>query len=301
VVEQGEGTIKNIGFIGLGKMGKPMAKRLLGAGFSLNIWNRTKSKAMDLSKQGAKVMDSPKEVAARSDVIITVVFDDVALEAVTFGDDGILAGISASSILIDMSTVSPKLSGKVALALAERGADMLRAPVSGSIDWAEAGKLTILLSGDEQAYGKCRKILEVMGEKIFYVGAEEEARYLKIALNIMSALNGQALAEAVTLCQKAGVDWSRLLEVISNSVVASPWVCAKTSCLKKRDFSPTGTVKLVAKDMDVALNTGKQLGAALPLVSLVRQFLGALDSTGRGELDQIALVLLMEELAGIKH
>ncbi len=295
-----KGASKNIGFIGLGLMGEPMAKRMLDAGFPLNIWNRTKAKTADLSKRGAKVMNSPEEVAARSDVTITMVFDDTALEAVTFGENGILAGISDPSILIDMSTVSPNISSRVGSAMLERGANMLRAPVSGSTKVAEAGKLTILVSGDKQAYDKCQNILEVMGEKIFYLGTEEEALYLKIAHNMMVAISAQALAEAVTFCQKAGLNWHKVLEVFSNSLVASPHVCTKASYLAKRDFSPTGTVKQMAKDMDIALIIGRELGVSMPTVSLVRQFFSALEATGRGELDHIALVLLMEEISGIK-
>lgn len=300
MTERIKGEIKNVGFIGLGKMGKPMTKRLLDAGFPLNIWNRTRDKTVDLSNQGAKVMNSPKDVAASSDVIITMVFDDIALEAVTYNENGILAGISFPSILIDMSTVSPNISNKIALSIYEQGVSMLRAPVSGSTNWAETGKLTILVSGARESYKKCEKVFKAIGEKIFYVGTEEEARYLKIALNMMSVVVFQALAEAVTFCQKANLDWSRLLEIIGASVVASPSICSKITNLAKRDFSPTGTVKQVLKDADIALAAGKQLGVPMPANSLVRQFLSALEATGRGELDPIALVLLMEDLSKTK-
>ena len=293
-------AVKRVGFIGLGKMGHPMAGRLLDVGFSLNIWNRTRARMAGLSQRGAKLLSSPREVASRSDVIITMVFDDAALEAVVFSEDGILAGISAPGILIEMSTVSPDISRRVADALAERGSRLLCAPVSGSVNWAESGKLTILASGDKRAYDKCQDILKILGQNIFYIGSQEEARYLKLAHNMIVAVNSQALAEAVTLCRKAGLNFTKMSEFITNSVVASPIIRAKMACLAKRDFSPTGTVRQLGKDLDLAIDAGGKLASPMPAVGLARQLLSALEATGRGELDYISLVLLMEELSGMK-
>ncbi len=292
---------EKVGFIGLGRMGQPMAGRLLDAGFPLTIWNRTKAKTVDLGKRGAKVASSPKEVAAQSDIIITIVSDDAALEAVTLGENGILAGVRARSILIDMSTVSPKTSSQVAQVADERGVKMLRAPVSGTTNWAATGMLTIFVSGDKQAYEKCQKVLGVMGQKIFYLGAREEALYLKLVHNMMVGMTSQMLAEAVTFGQKAGLDWHQMLEVISDTVVASPILCFKAERLAERNFTAAFSASMMAKDFDLALTAGKELGSPMPTIGLVRQFLGTLVATGRGELDYLALVLLMEELAGIKH
>lgn len=292
---------EKVGFIGLGRMGQPMAGRLLDAGFPLTIWNRTKAKTVDLGKRGAKVVSSPKEVAAQSDIIITIVSDDAALEAVTLGENGILAGVRARSILIDMSTVSPKTSRQVAQVADERGVKMLRAPVSGTTNWAATGMLTIFVSGDKQAYEKCQKVLGVMGQKIFYLGAKEEALYLKLVHNMMVGMTSQMLAEAVTFGQKAGLDWHQMLEVISDTVVASPILRFKAERLAERNFTAAFSASMMAKDFDLALTAGKELGSPMPTVGLVRQFLGTLVATGRGELDYLALVLLMEELAGIKH
>lgn len=292
---------EKVGFIGLGRMGQPMAGRLLDAGFPLTIWNRTKAKTVDLGKRGAKVVSSPKEVAAQSDIIITIVSDDAALEAVTLGENGILAGVRARSILIDMSTVSPKISRQVAQVADERGVKMLRAPVSGTTNWAATGMLTIFVSGDKQAYEKCQKVLGVMGQKIFYLGAKEEALYLKLVHNMMVGMTSQMLAEAVTFGQKAGLDWHQMLEVISDTVVASPILRFKAERLAERNFTAAFSASMMAKDFDLALTAGKELGSPMPTVGLVRQFLGTLVATGRGELDYLALVLLMEELAGIKH
>jgi len=292
--------VLKIGFIGLGRMGKPMASRLL-AHFPLTIWNRTKAKTVELGKRGAEIASSPREVAAKSDITITMMYDDAALEAVTFGEDGILGGIRPPSVFIDMSTVGPATSNRIASAIKEQGVEMLRAPVTGSTSSAEEGTLTILASGNRQAYEKCEKVFSVMAKKIFYVGAEEEARYLKLAHNMMVGITAQMLAEAVTFGEKAGLDWHQMLEVFSGSFVASPLLCFKAARLADRDFTAASNVLQLSKDFDLALATGLQLESPMPITGMVRQFLGMLVSTGKEELDYISLVLLMEELAGIKH
>jgi len=292
--------VLKIGFIGLGRMGKPMASRLL-AHFPLTIWNRTKAKTVELGKRGAEIASSPREVAAKSDITITMMYDDAALEAVTFGEDGILGGIRPPSVFIDMSTVGPATSNRIASAIKEQGVEMLRAPVTGSTSSAEEGTLTILASGNRQAYEKCEKVFSVMAKKIFYVGAEEEARYLKLAHNMMVGVTAQMLAEAVTFGEKAGLDWHQMLEVFSGSFVASPLLCFKAARLADRDFTAASNVLQLAKDFDLALVAGQQLESPMPIAGLVRQFLGMLVATGKEELDYISLVLLMEDLAGIKH
>lgn len=292
---------ERLGFIGLGNMGQPMAGRLLEAGFPLTICDLIKAKTDDLAKRGAKVTASPKEVAAQSDVTITMIPDGLALRAVALGDNGILAGAQPGSIFVDMSTVDPESSGEVAKAADERGVKMLRAPVSGSTVLAAAGELTIFASGDKQAYDKCQKIFGIMGQKTFHVGTGDEARYLKLVLNMMVGTTCQMLAEALTFGEKAGLAWEQMLEIIGSSVVASPLVAYKIQPLSKREFKAAFTASMMAKDFDLALAVGQKLGVPMPTVSLVRQFLGMLQATGRGELDFSALLLLMEELGGIKH
>ncbi|MFC1915090.1 NAD(P)-dependent oxidoreductase [Chloroflexota bacterium] len=291
---------EKVGFIGLGKMGQRMAGRLLNAGFPLTVWNRTEAKTVDLAKRGAKVAKSPREVAAQSDIIITMVFDDAALEAVTFGENGILAGIRAPSIFIDMSTVGPEISSRVASEADKQGVKMLRSPVLGSTPWAEAGTLTILVSGDKKSAEKCQKILGVMGKKIHYLGPKEEARYLKVVYNMMVAMTSQMLAEALTFGKKAGLDWQQMLEVISDSNVASPTLCRRVARLAERDFTPGGTGACMAKDLDLALMAGQRLGSPMPAIGVIRQLLSVLKATGREDLDHIALVLVMEDLAVVK-
>lgn len=292
---------KKVGFIGLGTMGQPMVGRLLESGFSLTVWNRTKAKTEELAKKGAQVAGSPKEVATQSDVTITMISDGPVLKEVTLGTNGALAGAKSGSILVDMSTVDPESSAEVAKAAEAKGVKMLRAPVSGSTVLAAGGKLTIFVSGDKQAYDNCQDIFGAMGQKMFHVGTGDEARYLKLALNMMVGTTLQMLAEAVTFGEKAGLQWEQLLEIIANSVVASPLVGYKVGPLAKRSFAPAFTVSMMAKDFDLALAAGQKLGAPMPTIALVRQFLGMLQATGKGDLDFSALVMLMEEVAGIKH
>jgi len=291
---------EKIGFIGLGTMGQPMAGRILGAGFPLTLWNRTPAKTEDLAKKGAKVATSPKEVAAQSDIFISMISDGPALEAITFGESGALSGAKAGSVFIDMSTVDPESSIRVAKAVEEKGVKMLRAPVSGSTVFAASGTLTILASGDRRAFDRCQPVFQAMGQKIFHVGSGDEARYLKLVLNMMVGTTCQMLAEALIFGKKAGLDWRQMLEIISNSVVGSPLINYKAGPIRERNFKPAMTVSMMAKDFDLALTAGSQLGVAMPTIGLVRQFLGMMKATARGELDFSGLILLMEELAGIK-
>jgi 3-hydroxyisobutyrate dehydrogenase-like beta-hydroxyacid dehydrogenase len=292
---------KRLGFIGLGNMGQRMAARLLEAGFPLVIYDVSRDRIVELADRGAGAANSTKEVANRSDVIITMIPDGRVLRAVALGDNGSLAGAQPGNILIDMSTVDPESSSEVAKAADERGVKMLRAPVSGSTVLAAEGKLTIFASGEKQAYDQCLDIFGILGKKTFYVGANDESRYVKLALNMMVGTTCQMLAEALTFGEKAGIAWEILLEIIGNSVVASPLVCYKIPQISKRDFKAAFTTSMISKDLDLALDIGKKLDVPMPTTSLVRQFLGMLKARGQGDLDFSALLLLMEELGGIKH
>jgi 3-hydroxyisobutyrate dehydrogenase-like beta-hydroxyacid dehydrogenase len=230
-----------------------------------------------------------------------MIADGPALKDITMGDNGILAGAKSGSILIDMSTVDPESSAEVAKAAEAKGVKMLRAPVSGSTVLAAGGKLTIFVSGDKQAYDACQDVLGAMGQKSFHVGTGDEARYLKLVMNMMVGTTLQMLAEAVTFGEKAGLQWEQLLDVIANSVVASPLVAYKVGPLAKRSFVPAFTADNMAKDFDLALAAGQKVGAPMPTTALVRQFLGMLQAKGKGNLDFSALVLQMEEAAGIKN
>jgi 3-hydroxyisobutyrate dehydrogenase-like beta-hydroxyacid dehydrogenase len=287
-----------IGWIGLGKMGIPMSKNLIKAGYALTVYNRTKAKTKDLAGQGAGVADSPKELTAAVDIIISMVSDDPALESLSIGPDGAFREARAGAIYIDMSTVSPEASARVADEAQKRGIKYLRAPVSGSTALATAGTLTILVSGPKDAYESCTDIFGVLGQKSFHVGTGEEARYLKLLINMMVGITSAMTAEALVLGKHGGLDWAQMIDVISSTVVASPLMVYKAQTLKDRDFTPAFTADQIAKDFDIALDAGGASNVPLPITSLVRQLFGAMKATGKGRLDYFGLVTVIEALAG---
>ena len=289
-----------IGWVGLGNMGKRMSGRLLEAGYPLIVYNRTREKTKELADKGSKVAGSPAEVAAQADIIFTMVSDSKALEDVTLEKGGVIEGAKPSSILIDMSTVSPESSAKVAETAKQKKLRFLRAPVSGSTPAAAAGTLTIMVSGDENTYKEALEALNIMGQKVFYLGSAEEARYMKLAVNIIIGVTFQIMSEALVFGKKAGLDWAKMLEVFSNSAIASPLISYKTKPILERNFEAMFTVNLLAKDFDLALAASKDLTMPMPVASLVKQCLASAQATGKGELDFASLVVLAEEMAGIK-
>jgi 3-hydroxyisobutyrate dehydrogenase-like beta-hydroxyacid dehydrogenase len=291
---------EKIGFVGCGKMGNPMAKRLINAGYSLIAYDLIEERTKELVAMGALAADSLKSVAIRTEVIITMIPDDPAIEAVALGKEGILEVAQEGKILIDMSTISPMASSRVAEVAKKKGVKYLRTTVSGSPKFAEAGILTIFISGPEEVYQKCHAILGTLGQKLFYLGTGEEARYLKLLINMIVGTTAMIVAEALTFGEKGGVDWIKMLEGLGGSVVASPLIGYKVQPLKERKLPPTFTVSQIAKDFDLALATGKALSVPMPITSTVSQFLEMMKATGRGELDAWSVVFLMEELAGLK-
>jgi 3-hydroxyisobutyrate dehydrogenase-like beta-hydroxyacid dehydrogenase len=292
---------EKVGFIGLGRMGQPMSVRLQQAGYSLTIFDVKKEAAAPLVEKGAVLAQSPAEVAKRSDVIISMIPDGKVLRSVALGKEGVLEGAQAGKIYIDRSTVDPETSAEVAEAFAGRGVTFLRVPVTGSVPRAQEGKLTILASGDKQAFDKCHDILGNLGEKMFYLGTKEESRYTKLMINSMTAATCQIMAEALAFGEKVGLDWDQMVEVLSNSGLESPFIKLRLGSLTKREFNARFTTSMMIKDYDLALSAANKAKMPLPVISMVRQFLGMLEATGRGNLDYSALLLLMEELGGVKR
>lgn len=291
---------QKIGWVGLGKMGIPMAKNLLKKGYSVMVYNRTKEKTKELTAEGAKVAESMKALAAESDVIISMISDDPVLEEVSFGANGVFQGAKSGTIFIDMSTVSPVASGKVAEAAKKKGIKYLRAPVSGSTALATAGTLTIFASGPKDAFDASAEIFGSMGQKVFHVGEGDEARYLKLLLNMMVGITSAMTAEALTFGKRGGMDWTQMIDIIGNSVVASPLVNYKAQMLKSRNFTAMFTADQIAKDFDIALDTGKSINVPMPITTMVREYYETMRKKGNGGLDFFGLVTLMEDLAGIK-
>jgi len=291
---------QKIGWIGLGKMGVPMSQNLVKKGYGLTVYNRTKDKTKALAEVGAKVADSPKAAASGADVVVSMISDDLVLEAISFGPSGAFEGAKSGTIFIDMSTVSPDSSALVAEAAKKKGIKYLRAPVSGSTVLATAGNLTIFASGPKDAYDQCIDILGSMGQKTFHVGTGEEARYLKLVMNMMVGLTSAMAAEALTFGEKGGMNWEQMIDIVNASVAASPLLGYKAQMLKTRNYAPAFSAAQMAKDFDIMLDAGRAKNVPLPMTALVRQFLGAMKAKGKGELDFFSLVTLSEELAGIK-
>jgi 3-hydroxyisobutyrate dehydrogenase-like beta-hydroxyacid dehydrogenase len=291
---------QKIGWIGLGKMGVPMSTNLVKKGYSVTVYNRTKDKSKAVADQGAKVAGSPKEAAAGADVVISMIADDPALEAVSYGPNGAFEGAKSGMVFIDMSTVSPVTSARVDEKAKAKGIKYLRAPVSGSTALATAGTLTIFASGPKDAYDKCVDIFGCMGQKVFHVGTGEEARYLKLVMNMMVGLTSAMAAEAFTFGEAGGMNWEQMIDIVNASVVASPLLGYKAQLLKSRNYAPAFTVSQMAKDFDIMIDTGRAKNVPMPITALVRQFWGAMMAKGKAEQDFFSLVSLLEDMAGMK-
>jgi 3-hydroxyisobutyrate dehydrogenase-like beta-hydroxyacid dehydrogenase len=290
---------EKIGFVGVGKMGNPMARRLIDAGYSVILYDIVGERAKALEPLGASVAGSLKSVA-KADVVISMIPDDSAIEAVALGKEGVLENSGEGAVYIDLSTVSPFASSRVADAAKSKGVKYLRGAVSGSTQFAQEGTLSIFISGPEEVYRKYSAALSALGKKFFYVGAGEEARYLKLLINMVVGTTAMIVAEALTFGEKGGVDWIKMLEGIGGSVVASPLLGYKVQPLKERKIPPTFTASQFAKDFDLALATGKLLSLPMPITSAVSQFWNIMKATGKGDQDAWGVIFLMEELAGIK-
>lgn len=289
-----------VGWIGLGKMGTPMAANLLAAGHAVTVYNRSAARAEALIEKGAAVVPSVAALSRDCAIVISMVSDDAALQGITLDAGGLFEAATPGMVFIDMSTVSPALSERVAAAALARGIDYLRAPVSGSTTTAAAGALTILASGPQEAYEQCLPLFQAMGKKLYYLGPAEQARYLKVAINMMLGVTAGMLGEALALGERGGVEWAQMIEVINNSVIGSPLLAYKAEMLTTRNFAPMFTASQMAKDFDLALEAGRDANVPMPLAAVSRQFLGAMIASGRGELDFFAYVTMLEELAGLK-
>ncbi|MDH3231062.1 MAG: NAD(P)-dependent oxidoreductase [Alphaproteobacteria bacterium] len=289
-------TKQRIGWIGLGKMGAPMARNLIAAGFPVTVYNRTAARTAPLTKAGAMAAASIAELAAASDIVVSMIADDPALEAVAAE---VLAAARPGTIYTDMSTVSPAASSRVAAAAADRGIAYVRAPVSGSTGFAAAAQLIILVSGPADACNACGAMFEAMSRRIVPMGAGEEARAIKLVLNMMIGTTAAMIGEALAFGERAGLDWETMIDIIADSPVASPLVGYKTQMLKDRNFAPAFSASQMAKDFDLILDTARERDMPMPVSACVRQLWSAMMAGGKGELDMFACVMLLEEMAGL--
>jgi 3-hydroxyisobutyrate dehydrogenase-like beta-hydroxyacid dehydrogenase len=291
---------QSVGFIGLGIMGQPMALNLVKAGFLVKVFNRTRSKAEPLERAGARVASTPAEAARQAEVVMTIVSDSAAMEEVVCGKDGVLETIRSGAVLIDSSTISPAVSRKLACHLAGKGASMLDAPVTGSKHGAEKGELTFMIGGDREALDCVMPLLKVLGKKHIYCGPQGLGLGAKLAMNAILATMVEIFSEGFVLATKLGVNPQTLLEIMQSSLARSGIADFKAPFVFKGDFTPYFPLKLMHKDLELAMETAYAENVPMPTTAAVKEIYGAAKAQGKGELDYVAVITFLEELAGAK-
>jgi 3-hydroxyisobutyrate dehydrogenase len=290
--------MEKIGFIGLGIMGKPMCLNLLKAGFQVTVWNRTSIKMEQAAAVGARAAASPREVAEKSAVVITMVTDSPDVEEVVLGADGVIHGAERGSVLIDTSTISPSVTRAIAARLAEKGVEMLDAPVSGGDSGAIAGTLAIMVGGQTKVVERCRPVFQAMGKSITHVGDHGMGQTVKLCNQILVAVTNLAVCEAVTFAGAAGVDPLTMIAATQNGAAGSWQLSNLGPKMVKRDFKPGFMIDLQQKDLRLALEAAKEMTLPLPALALVHQFFAGCQANGEGREGTQALVKSLERLAG---
>jgi 2-hydroxy-3-oxopropionate reductase len=283
-----------VGLMGLGLMGTPMGRNLLKAGFPLIVWNRTKERASDLVRAGAKLAENPRETASQSDVLITIVSDPPAVEEILWGANGALDGLRKGSVYIDSSTVSPALARRAAAACSERGVDYLDAPVTGGTWGAEKGELVFMIGGKAEVLDRAKPVLEAVGKRFFLLGPNGAGQTVKLAMNMILALEVEALAEGLALVKKAGVPGERLVEVMQSSMARAPVLDVKAPQILKNDYPPSFPLRLMHKDMRLALELAKQEGVQLPAGAAAFATYSAVKDAAKEDIDYAAVARYWE-------
>jgi len=291
---------QSIGFIGLGIMGTPMALNLVKAGLKLTVYNRTRDKAEPLERAGARVAASAAEAARDADVIITIVSDTAAMEEIVLGNGGLLNTIQPNAVLIDSSTISPAVSCKLASQLATKGASMLDAPVTGSKHGAEKGELTFMIGGERGTLERVMPILKVLGKKHVYCGAHGLGLAAKLAMNAILSTMVEIFAEGFVMATKAGVPPATLLEIMQSSFARSGIIDFKAPFVFKGDFTPYFPLKLMHKDLELAMEFAYAQNLTMPATATVKEVYGAARAQGLGDQDYAAVITFLERLAGVQ-
>jgi 3-hydroxyisobutyrate dehydrogenase-like beta-hydroxyacid dehydrogenase len=289
-----------LGFVGLGVMGSGVARRLLDAGHTVTVWNRTREKAKPLLAAGAHWADSPRAVAERSEIVFTMVTNTAAVKAVTDGPNGILAGLAPGKVYVDMSTASPANTRALAEQIAAIGAQMLDAPVSGSVITLEEGKLTIMVGGDAETFERVKPVLEAIGPRVFHLGPNGTAVTMKIAINLSLAVQMLAFSEVVLLAEKTGIARERVVEVMLASVIASPMIAYRGPFVLEHPDTAWFDSRMMQKDMNLALELGRELEVPLPTTAVTNEFLTAANAMGIGDKDFAALFDVLASMSGVK-
>ena len=289
----------SIGWAGIGKMGAPMSRRVLEAGYRVHVFEPLPENRATIVAQGANVSHSLEDLAASSDVIILTIPNDAVLRDLVFGNNGLSSVMKAGQILVEMSTVSPTISAEVDNAMAGRGVAYLRAPVSGSTATASAGTLSVMASGPEDAFKRLEPIFECFSSRRFYVGGAEEARYLKLVLNALVGATSALLGEALTLGLKGNLSLETMLNVICESAVASPLIAYKRDLLIQRNFDPAFSVSQMMKDFDLILDAARSDHIPMYMASMIRQQYETAYTEGLAEKDFFVLFEQLERRAGL--
>ena len=295
---QQEQSKPTIGFIGLGHMGSHMASRLINAGYHLTVYDRTREKAQAIA--GAAVAETPKEAAAHSEVVVSIVTDDTALEEVMLGPNGALAGTHAASVIIDMSTVSPRASRQLFQAARAKGVAMIDAAVSGSVPQAEQGNLVIFVGGDQETYQQCQPILGILGQSSFHMGPSGMGTTMKLVVNTLLGLGMQALAEAVALGEKAGLEKGVLLDVLGQTTVLTPGQKTKLENVRREQYPTQFALSLQHKDLRLIMNEADEVSVPMPATAVALQMYTAALAKGM-DADFSVMIKFMEQLAGVSE
>jgi 2-hydroxy-3-oxopropionate reductase len=289
---------QTIGFIGLGIMGRPMARNLIKAGYPLVVHNRSRAAVDELVGAGARAATSPREVAGSCDVLITMLPNSPDVEQVALGKDGIVEGARRGLVFLDMSTISPIVTQKVGKALEAKGVQMLDAPVSGGEKGAIDGALSIMVGGDKAVFDRVLPIFQAMGKTITHLGPLGSGGFTKLANQIIVAVNLTALGEALTLARKAGLDRELTLKALAGGLAGSRCLDQKTPNYVQGSYKPGFKVDLHYKDLGLIMEAARALGVPLPATAVVQELFNALRVRGRGQLDHSAVITLLEDLAG---
>jgi 3-hydroxyisobutyrate dehydrogenase-like beta-hydroxyacid dehydrogenase len=292
-----QAVMANLGFVGLGLMGSRIVMRLLNAGHQVSGYNRTRAKAGALVQAGMQWKDTPREVAQAADITLSMVTDTAALSSITEGPDGILAGLAPGKIYVDMSTVNPRLTRELAGRVSGAGADMLDAPVSGSVSAVEAGTLIIYVGGKAEILEKVRPVFDALSQKIIHVGENGQAIATKIAINLSLPIQLIGFFEGVLIAQRSGIPRAAALDALLNSVMASPAMKYRAPFILKMPEEVWFSAVMMQKDLDIALEVGKELGVSLRTVELANEMLAKAVEMGLGDEDFAVLFKVVEQMS----
>jgi 2-hydroxy-3-oxopropionate reductase len=290
-----------VGVVGLGLMGKPMARNLLRAGFALTVYNRSRAAVDELVAEGAAAADSPRELAARSDIVLTMLPDGPDVAAVMRGDDGVFAGAAAGTVAIDASTIAPAMTRTLAAEARERAIGFVDAPVSGGTEGATAATLSIMAGGEHADVERAEPVLRALGTTVTYCGPSGAGQTVKACNQLVVALHIEAVAEALVLAEKAGVEADAVLRVLGGGLAASRVMELRGKAMAEHDFAPRGKAAFHRKDLGIVLDLARSVDAVLPLTALVDQLFTALVANQRGGWDHTALLSVLEDLGGLRR